>query len=335
MTMPPPIHSVTVVAADFPGPQEYIDFLDNNMRAAMDRMTRLWLPAVLDGHTFNWQHHGIFRSQKTLRQLQATESGEFVGDQLYTDSPWTSEPRPGGFYANVLLDELTKFPDGTRKPEWPAWEDEANGLWHMWIIQVAEGEGVAGGSCESGIVLMGDWGSSAAYRGIAAPSCEKRYGAYFCTNEGFTKTPTGALQHECFHMFCCDSHSPVYIYGESSIDITQKTDILTNKAKWLYVPEPTPEPMLIPTLTGIRVSPVPVLRVGQSVDVDVYAQYSDGSETNVNYQDTLSVIDARIAKVDQEANILTGMRQGTTELIAGYGTAFLHVPVSVKKRRWW
>ncbi len=186
-----------------------------------------------------------------------------------------------------------------------------------------------------GLVVLGDWGIYSTIFGYGSHCCVVKYGEGFCV-----PTPTkalGALVHEGGHGFGFDTHEEGWYIedGNSPWSPNQKADFIARNQQFIYpvVVEPPP----LPTIIDVIIDPLaPIVRVGQMIDIDTIAVYSDGSQANINHMDTLSILNARIASVDSEANTLTGKRQGTTELLVTYAGGMIqkHVPVAVKKR-WW
>lgn len=293
-------------------------------------------------------------SSKTLLQLQTNDDGTLQHD--------TSCMMPEGYYEG--FSQNTVLRDVKAGLGWVDYEDPAMGGRNArWVVLVLQGGGVAGGTFQVdnwdgvspwpawsfGLVTLGDWGIYATVFGYGSHCCVVKYGTGFCQPTGVKAL--GALTHEVGHSFAMDTHDPYIEDGLSSWSDKQVADFIARNQQFIYaldasvpIPEPVPTPTPLPKLTGLRVAVETPIRVGQSVDVDVYGMWSDGTETLVNRQAYLSILDARIARVDQEASTLTGVRQGTTELIATYGAGTLALPgvsisvhtiISVKKRRWW
>ncbi len=339
----PPVRVGIVRAIDDPwSPAQYAatkDFVQqatDMLRQVISRETRARaIPHAMDFDIRIWQ------SQLTVQQMQTNPDGTMQRDSACTAM---GDGTYEGFSQNTLLLDL-EAGLGWNNKEDPTMGGR-NARWAA--IQPSRGGGVAGGSFQVdnwdgtlpwpvwsfGLIVMGGWGLWLPIVGEGSPCCIEKYGVGFCE----PLRPLDDLSHEFYHSFAMDSHNP-YIRGLDPWSEQQYNDFMLHNAQFLYpVEAPVPEPTPIPTVRDIQIEPDPVqVRVGQTIDIDTWTIYSDGSlPTNINHMDTLSILNARIASVDSEANTLTGLRQGTTELLVTYagGLVQKHVPVAVKKR-WW
>lgn len=186
------------------------------------------------GYTYNYELLVHF-STKTTLELQtntAIEGGGVNNDPICSIIGANGEEYREGVSQNAMLNDLTIRPDGSRV--WPAWEDESVGAYHKWFVLVLNGGGFASGGFESGVAIVGDWGITAWLTGFAAPCCEIRYGAYFCTSGNFTWSVHADIGHELTHVFGIDSHNP-YIRLFDPMTDAQKQQLVNNNRLFLHL----------------------------------------------------------------------------------------------------
>ena len=224
-----PIRVALVVPADYPISEPDIWRLTLLIDQTMQE-TQAWFVQQIQ-HTFNYDFR-VHRSLLTMRELQQDPGVEYRDETCFSS-----------FGTRQGTSQNAAFYDLKPALGWPDKEDpslpDRNS---RWLVIFLNGGGFAGGGSQwggvtidngtVGFAALGDWGINAYLTGAADPCCEYRYGPYWCTYDGFSRSPTLDLMHEFLHGMWVDSHSN-YIRGFDPMSDDQKADLLYYNHPWL------------------------------------------------------------------------------------------------------
>lgn len=228
-----PIRVALLVPADYPITEPDVWRLTLLIDQTMQE-TQAWFVQQI-AHTFAYDFR-VHRSLLTMRELQQDPGVEYRDETCFSS-----------FGTRQGTSQNAAFYDIKAALGWPTKEDasllDRNS---RWLVIFLNGGGFAGGGSQWGSVTidngtvgfaaLGDWGINAYLTGAADPCCEYRYGPYWCTYDGFSRSPTLDLMHEFLHGMWVDSHNP-YIRGFDPMSDEQKANLIAYNQPWL-IPVP-------------------------------------------------------------------------------------------------